>query len=152
MAKKRRTNRVKKTRLSIPIEDKLFILTEYESGTSKHEISRMFRIPRPTVIEIIDNGDKILEAWSKDVPIDKKRLRTAKYPDLEDMLFEWIERKRDQQKAILSQITVKVSLLFSLLFWLGVERHGMVRNGTARHYGKIFSENFFSKFLFVEIY
>ena len=106
MAKKSRKNKVVKRR-SIDIEDKIMVLAEDEAGKSHHKIAEEMGFPRPTVIGIIKNRAKILEEWQKGVSLDKKRLRKAKYPELEDQLYEWIERKRER-KAILSQHAVKV--------------------------------------------
>ena len=113
MAKKKSNKDQKRPskRKSPTLLDKLVILSEIDVGTSKRAIARNYNIPRPTVYEIEKNRAKLIEAFEQDVPMEQKHLMKAHHPELEDRIYEWIERKRMQQRAILSCAVIQVSTL-----------------------------------------
>ena len=112
MTKKKKSKKQKEPskRRSPTLLDKLIILTELDADTSKHQIARTYNIPRPTIREIEKNRAKIIDAFEKDVPMEtRKHIMEPHHPNLEEQLYEWIERKRKRDKAILSYRLIQVS-------------------------------------------
>lgn len=78
------------------LKEKWEILREVEAGKqSKNEIAKKHEIPRSTLSTYLRNKATIEDAYTAETfTKDRKRLRTAKHPDLETALLTWIKEKR----------------------------------------------------------
>ncbi|KAH7978125.1 hypothetical protein HPB49_004505 [Dermacentor silvarum] len=78
------------------LKEKLEILREVVAGKqSKNEIAKKHNIPGSTLSTYIRNKKTIEDSYAAETfTKDRKRLRTAKHPDLEAAFLTWIKEKR----------------------------------------------------------
>lgn len=85
----------KRTRNSIPIETKIKILEQVDSGKEKKLIAQEFELPFSTLSTIIGNREKIYGKVAEGkVKPQSKRLKKAEHEDLEDEILEWFDKVR----------------------------------------------------------
>ncbi|XP_061440150.1 tigger transposable element-derived protein 4 [Rhineura floridana] len=75
---------------SLSIKDKIGIIAAIESGKNKTDIAERYGIKKNSLVSIMKNKDRVLEAfetWQFDPK--RKRLRMAFYTDLEEILVKW---------------------------------------------------------------
>ncbi|XP_049832915.1 tigger transposable element-derived protein 4-like [Schistocerca gregaria] len=84
----------KRKQTAINVQLKLKILDEVDRGTKKTAIAEQFGIPKSTLSTIIKNREKIINAAASGSGNKSKRLRTAKYEDIETLLLEWFNHMR----------------------------------------------------------
>ena len=83
----------KKNALSLKV--KVEILKEVEQAKThgaKTVIATKYKIPKSTLSTIIENKDKIYEAFEQSLCVpSKKRIRTAAHQDIEEALVLWLK-------------------------------------------------------------
>lgn len=77
------------------LKDKLEILRDVQAGKqNKDKISKKHETPRSTLSMYIWNNRTIEDVYvAETFAKDRKRLCTAKHPDLETVLLTWIKKK-----------------------------------------------------------
>ncbi|XP_064417988.1 tigger transposable element-derived protein 4-like [Latimeria chalumnae] len=85
-------------RKAITLETKYQIVTAVDANKQyKKQIADEFGISPSTLSTILKSKDKILEAYqSNDFDSARKKLCTADYKDVENVLFEWFKSVRDE--------------------------------------------------------
>ena len=69
--------------------------------TTKTKIAELFKIPKFTLSTILRNKKKINESFEQSqFEPDRKRLRTATYEDIEEVLLMWIDQARSLNMPI----------------------------------------------------
>lgn len=88
--------KVNNKRKSLSLQTKINILEEVDKNSmTKTEISSFFDIPKSTLSTIIANRQKIYDALaSGNFGPKSKKMRPAKYEDIESLLDEWIKTVR----------------------------------------------------------
>ncbi|KAK9722522.1 Tc5 transposase DNA-binding domain [Popillia japonica] len=82
-------------RAKISLKTKLAILEEVDKKQiSKTKIAEKFKIPKSTLSTIIKNKNKIDNAIASGKQVFNKRLKGARYPELETQLIEWFTEMR----------------------------------------------------------
>ncbi|KAG0413499.1 hypothetical protein HPB47_009377 [Ixodes persulcatus] len=77
------------------LQEKSDILREVDAGLlSKQEIAEKCAIPKSTLSTYIKNKRAIEDTLAAEVANERKRMRPAKYPDLEKALLLWIKDMR----------------------------------------------------------
>lgn len=98
------------------LKEKVEILREVDAGKqSKNEIAKKHDIPRSTLSTYIRNKKTIEDSYAAETfAKDRKRIRTAKHPDLEAALLTWIKEKRSQDIPLSGPIIVAKAADFAL--------------------------------------
>ncbi|KAH7936911.1 hypothetical protein HPB49_006325 [Dermacentor silvarum] len=98
------------------LKEKVEILREVDAGKqSKNEIAKKHDIPRSTLSTYIRNKKTIEDSYAAETfAKDRKRIRTAKHPDLEAALLAWIKEKRSQDIPLSGPIIVAKAADFAL--------------------------------------
>uniref|UniRef100_H3A4R8 HTH CENPB-type domain-containing protein n=1 Tax=Latimeria chalumnae TaxID=7897 RepID=H3A4R8_LATCH len=93
---------------AITLETKYQIVTAVDANKQyKKQIADEFGISPSTLNTILKSKDKILEAYhSSDFDSARKKLRTADYKDVENVLFEWFKSVRDENVPLSGPILV----------------------------------------------
>ncbi|CAG0883060.1 unnamed protein product [Darwinula stevensoni] len=131
---------VAKKRKCMSIELKIDILREVEEGKlKKGEISAKYDIPPSTLSSIVSAKEKIRkEFFNASFAPGRKKLRGAKYGDIEEALFEWFQQARAcnialdgntiRQKAAELAKVLGIEKLECSSGWLSrfKDRHGIV--------------------------
>ncbi|KAH7979730.1 hypothetical protein HPB49_010743 [Dermacentor silvarum] len=97
-------------------KEKVEIPREVDAGKqSKNEIAKKHDIPRSTLSTYIRNKKTIEDSYAAETfAKDRKRIRTAKHPDLEAALLAWIKEKRSQDIPLSGPIIVAKAADFAL--------------------------------------
>ncbi|KAH7954743.1 hypothetical protein HPB49_021454 [Dermacentor silvarum] len=97
-------------------KEKVEILREVDAGKqSKNEIAKKHDTPRSTLSTYIQNKKTIEDSYvAETFAKDRKRIRTAKHPDLEAALLTWIKEKRSQEIPLSGPIIVAKAADFAL--------------------------------------
>lgn len=90
----------KRKRKSISMETKLEIITAAAECDNKCELERRFGIKRTSIITILDEKEKILQAIHDGAGPQRKRLKLARNPALEDTILKWVRQARSQNIPI----------------------------------------------------
>lgn len=98
------------------LKEKVEILCEVDCGkTSKLEIARKHGIPKSTLSTYIKNKRAIEEAYATDAFTgSRKRLRSAKHPELERAVLTWIKETRSQNIPLSGPIVMAKAANFAL--------------------------------------
>lgn len=75
---------------ALSVKEKLAVIEEVESGVKKTEAAFKYSITKSTLTTIVKAKNKLREKASKFAP-DRKRLREAAHPELEDALLLWLK-------------------------------------------------------------
>ena len=85
----------KRKQAGIDLETKLRILNEVDRGTLKKKtIAEQYGIAKSTLSTVLKDREKILNAVALGSGNKSKRLRSAKYEDIETLLLEWFNHMR----------------------------------------------------------
>ena len=85
----------KRKQSSIDLQTKLKILEEVDHAVSKKKIiAEKFGIAKSTLSTIIKDREKIINAAASGSGNKSKRIRSAKYEDMETLLLEWFNHMR----------------------------------------------------------
>jgi transposase len=89
------------------MEEKFYVVELKAAGKSNHQIASETGFPRSTVIRMLESEEKIRTAINEGKPIETKRLRLQKFPQLEQKLMEWYRtmRKRTPITSDLLQVS-----------------------------------------------
>lgn len=92
------------------------ILREVDAGkANKVEIAKKHAIPRSTLSTYIRNRKTIEDAYEAEVfAHGRKRLRSAKHPDLEKALITWVKEMRSQDLPLSGPIIMAKAAEFAL--------------------------------------
>lgn len=98
------------------VKEKVEILRKVDQGnSSKYEIARKHGIPPSTLSTYIRNRTAIENAYeAEDFGASRKRLRTAKFPELESALIIWVKEMRAQSIALSGPIIMAKAADFAL--------------------------------------
>lgn len=147
------TSAIKRTLDSKSYQTKYDALVEVETGMkSKKQIAKDFKVPTSTLSTWIKKGSEIKKKYlSGQVLPQRKNCRGAKYPEVEQALFEWFtdtlkqngkissEILRDQARYIASELKIPESEFDCSVGWLDrfKARHGIVfqRSHTGSGFG-----------------
>lgn len=76
-------------------DEKILILEEIDKKTSREVICDRFKLAKSTLSKIVKEREKIYDALaSGNFSPRTKRMRTAKFEDLESLLFDWYQNAR----------------------------------------------------------
>lgn len=98
------------------LKEKVEILREVDAkNASKQDIAKKFGIPRSTLSTYIRNKKAIVDAYEVEAfSGDRKRLRPAKYPDLEKALVTWIKDMRSLNLPLSGSVIMAKAADFAL--------------------------------------
>ncbi|KAG0441291.1 hypothetical protein HPB47_015994, partial [Ixodes persulcatus] len=98
------------------LREKVEILREVDAGkANKVEIAKKHAIPRSTLSTYIRNRKTIEDAYEAEVfAHGRKRLRSAKHPDLEKALITWVKEMRSQDLPLSGPIIMAKAAEFAL--------------------------------------
>lgn len=98
------------------LKDKVDILREVDAGRiSKSDIAKKYGIPKSTLSTYIRNRKSIEDSYeSKDFTHERKRLRHAKHPEMENALISWIKEMRSQDVPLSGPIITAKAADFAL--------------------------------------
>ena len=76
-------------------------MTVERGGKSKKQIASEFGIPMSTLLTWIKNSEEIKKKYlSGEMGTQRKKCRTAKFPEVEEALIKWFKNVRDQNIAV----------------------------------------------------
>ena len=112
---------------AIPIKLKMKILKELDTvgaiNNSKSGICMKYGIPNSTLWTIIKDRDKITEIYeNNNYEPDRKRMRTAKYSELEVALLIWFKQARSLNIPISGPPLIKKPILYQNRWNVGFMR------------------------------
>lgn len=84
---------------TLPLKEKLAAIQEVDAGVKKTEVALKYGITKSTLTTILKAKDKLQNNASRFAP-DRKRLREAAYPDLENAVLLWLKRARSSNLPI----------------------------------------------------
>ncbi|KAH8024338.1 hypothetical protein HPB51_022457 [Rhipicephalus microplus] len=84
---------------TLPLKEKLAAIQEVDAGVKKTEVALKYGITKSTLTAILKAKDKLQNNASRFAP-DRKRLREAAYPDLENAVLLWLKRARSSNLPI----------------------------------------------------
>ncbi|KAH8034210.1 hypothetical protein HPB51_021880 [Rhipicephalus microplus] len=84
---------------TLPLKEKLAAIQEVDAGVKKTEVALKYGITKSTLTTILKAKDKLHNNASRFAP-DRKRLREAAYPDLENAVLLWLKRARSSNLPI----------------------------------------------------
>lgn len=97
------------------LQEKADILREVDAGLlPKQEIAKKHGIPKTTPSTYIKNKRTIEDALQAEVASKRRRLRPAKYPDLEKALLIWIKKMRSQDIPLSGPVILAKAADFAL--------------------------------------
>ncbi|KAK8771219.1 hypothetical protein V5799_025538 [Amblyomma americanum] len=97
------------------LKDKCDILREVDAEVlSKQEIAKKHGIPKSTLSTYIKNKRAIEDALEAEVASERKRMRLAKYPDLEKALLLWNKEMRAQDIPLSGPVILAKAADFAL--------------------------------------
>ncbi|KAG0414085.1 hypothetical protein HPB47_008758 [Ixodes persulcatus] len=98
------------------LREKVEILREVDAGkANKVEIAKKHAIPRSTLSTYVRNRKTIEDAYEAEVfAHGRKRLRSAKHPDLEKALITWVKEMRSQDLPLSGPIIMAKAAEFAL--------------------------------------
>jgi hypothetical protein len=109
------TERKRKTRRPLTLEDKINIIRRKESEfkLSDNDLAKEYDVDRSTISSILRNKDKLLQTYMNATPsaINKTRIQTGKFPALEEALYKWFLGIRSQNIPV-SQEMLKTKVLY----------------------------------------
>ncbi|KAH8032157.1 hypothetical protein HPB51_023301 [Rhipicephalus microplus] len=98
------------------VKEKVEILREVDQGkSSKYEIARKHSISPSMLSTYVRNRTAIENTYeAEDFGGSRKRLRTAKFPELESALIIWVKEMRAQSIALSGPIIMAKAANFAL--------------------------------------
>ncbi|KAH8035597.1 hypothetical protein HPB51_007832 [Rhipicephalus microplus] len=84
---------------TLPLKEKLAAIQEVDAGVKKTEVALKYGLTKSTLTTILKAKDKLQNNASRFAP-DRKRLREAAYPDLENAVLLWLKRARSSNLPI----------------------------------------------------
>lgn len=82
-------------------DEKLLIIQEVDKKTPRSDICKRFNLAKSSLSAILKDREKIYDALaSGNFSPKTKRMRTAKFEDIEILVFEWHQRVRSSSVAI----------------------------------------------------
>ena len=96
-------------RKSITLETKLMIIIDATNGTNNSVLSRTYGIPRSTIIGILKDQDKLMEAGKAGCEVKRTRLKAGKYPEMKESLLKWLKQQRSKNIPVFGDL-IKVFL------------------------------------------
>ncbi|KAH8019530.1 hypothetical protein HPB51_019957 [Rhipicephalus microplus] len=84
---------------TLPLKEKLAAIQEVDAGVKKTEVALKYGITKSTLTTILKAKDKLQNNASRFAP-NRKRLREAAYPDLENAVLLWLKRARSSNLPI----------------------------------------------------
>ncbi|KAH8040253.1 hypothetical protein HPB51_009801 [Rhipicephalus microplus] len=84
---------------TLPLKEKLAAIQEVDAGVKKTEVALKYGITKSTLTTILKAKDKLQNNASRFAP-DRKRLREAAYPDLENAVLLRLKRARSSNLPI----------------------------------------------------
>ena len=88
-----------KKRTTISRETKLKIIEDAKSNNNS-KLARMYGLKRTTIIEILRVKDKIMQAVDDGYGTNRKNLKNAESPVLDQRLLEWFRGIRSQKTPV----------------------------------------------------
>ena len=90
-----------KKRKCFNLKTKIEIFEELDRGVKRNEICLNFGIVKSTLAGIIKDREKIYDTLASGNAVPKsKKMRGAKYADIEELLFDWFQKMREKSIPI----------------------------------------------------
>lgn len=96
-------------RKSLTLGLKLQVINAYDELNNYCKVAHRFQLNRTTVITILENKEKIIQAVNEGVNSKRTHLKNAKNQDLDLTMVNWVKRMRSQNLPISGDL-IKVRL------------------------------------------
>ena len=128
----------KRRRFSLSVKDKLKVIVDVENGVNVNEICKTYRIHKSTITKIKQNKQNIERFISESNvnPNKFKRLRHAKYVELEKALYVWFLKQRTN-KVIVTNESIKMKAK-EIYRNMGLEGNFLISDGWITNFKKRF--------------
>ena len=82
-------------RKNIALDTKVTIIEAVQRGAKKGDVAKQYEIKPSTLSTILGQSEKIMEEWSRSGSLSqRKKIRSAKYDDIDKALLQWFTEQR----------------------------------------------------------
>ena len=101
-------------RKSLPLSDKVQVVSLSEKGTSVRKIAQQFGVGKTQIQSIILNKQSILQDFEDGAPAEKKRkMRQTGNERINELMYEWFKTARSKNIPVSGSLLKEKALLFA---------------------------------------